>query len=97
MIHQGHLKAGDHVSHRPLARRLGISTIPVMQGLRTLEGRGVLVRDRRGVTRVRCFTPKEIYATLALREAAESTAARFCAEDATDEELAVFHDTTCLN
>jgi DNA-binding GntR family transcriptional regulator len=89
LIRSEQFRPGDHIAHRPLAQRLGVSIIPVMHALRKLEGQGVVQRDADGSARVRSFTPHEVYAALALREAVEGAAAGLCAALATDEELAV--------
>ena len=88
-ILSGTLKPGAHIPHLPLAHRLHVSNNPVIQVLRKLEGQGLLERGADGVCRVRDYSPREFYAALAVREALEGVAARFCAENASDEELAV--------
>ena len=88
-ILSGELKPGDHIPHLVLARKLNVSNNPVIQALRKLEGQGLLQREADGECRVRNYSPQELYAALAVRESLEGAAARFCAENATDEELAV--------
>jgi len=88
-ILSGQLKPGDHIPHLTLARKLKVSNNPVIQVLRKLEGRGILDRAPDGVCRVRDYSHREIFAALAVREAIEGVAARFCAQFGTDEDLAV--------
>jgi len=85
----GRLKPGDHIPHLGLAKKLKVSNNPVIQVLRRLEGQGILDRGADGVCRVRDYSPRELYGALAVREAIEGAAARFCAETADDEEMAV--------
>ena len=85
----GELKPGDHIRHLSLARQLNVSNNPVIQVLRRMEGQGILERGSDGACRVRDYSPQELYGALAVREAIEAVAARFCAQYATDEELAV--------
>lgn len=88
-IQTGKLKPGDHIAHLKLARQMKVSNNPVIQALRKLEGQGLLERTPDGMAMVRNFSTRDIYAALVLREAIEGVAARFCAEYATDEEMAV--------
>ena len=88
-IRTGSLKPGDHIPHLSLARKLNVSNNPVIQILRRLEGQGILDRGADGICRVRVYSMQELYGALAVRGAIESAAARFCAEMATDEEMAV--------
>ena len=85
----GDLRPGDHIAQLALARKLNVSNNPVIQVLRRLEGQGVLTRESDGLCRVRDYSARELYGALAVREAIEGAAARFCAETATDEEMAV--------
>ena len=89
MIEDGTLKPGDPIRHQWLASELGVSNNPVIQTLRRLEGLAVLEHMPSGETRVREHSNREIYAAYAVREAVEGMAARFCAELATEEEIAV--------
>jgi DNA-binding GntR family transcriptional regulator len=88
-IASGELRPGDHIAHLTLANKLRVSNNPVIQVLRKLEGRGILERTPDGACRVRSYSPHEVYSALAVRESIEGVAARFCAECATDEEMAI--------
>lgn len=88
-ISSGELRPGDHIPHLTLANKLHVSNNPVIQVLRKLEGRGLLERTPDGACRVRSYSPQEVYSALAVRESIEGVAARFCAQYATDEEMAI--------
>lgn len=81
----GSLKPGEKVTADALARRLGISHIPVREALRFLEAEGQLVRDQRRL-RVAALSREEaedIYHTRELleREAIAIGVPRLTAED----------------
>ena len=88
-IAAGELRPGSRLVHRKIARELGVSTIPVVQALRKLEGMGMLRRHLDGGTRVRDWGEGELRCVYLLREVLDGTAARICAERATEEDLAV--------
>ena len=88
-IASGELKPGDHIAHLALAQKLGVSNNPVIQVIRRLEEQGVLDRAPDGESRVRSYSYEEIYGILSVREAIESAAARFCAQKASDGEMAL--------
>jgi DNA-binding GntR family transcriptional regulator len=83
MILRGHLRPGSPLSRRRLANELGMSVLPVSDGLRRLEADGLVETRARAGTRVRVPTPADIENLYELREALESQSARLFAERAT--------------
>ncbi len=81
MILKGQLKPGDRLRQDELARTFGVSTMPVREALRQLQAEGLVVfHPRRGATvaRISVSEYEEIYL---IREALETLACRWAAED----------------
>jgi DNA-binding GntR family transcriptional regulator len=81
MILKGHLKPGDRLRQDELANTFGVSTMPIREALRQLQAEGLVVfRPRRGATVARPSVSEyeEIYL---IREALETLACRWAAED----------------
>src|SRR3990170_4757970 len=86
MVLQGELPSGKRVSQRRLAKRLGCSTVPVLEAMRRLESDGLLVKEPRCMARVRELSVSELEGLYLVREGLEAVAARLaatriCAED----------------
>lgn len=79
----GALPLGSPVSGRGLARRLGMSLLPVAQALKQLEGDGLVESRPRAGTVVRKPTREDIIGHYVVREALETQSARLFAEKAT--------------
>ncbi len=86
MILRGQLRPGSPLSRRRLAQELGMSVLPVTDGLRRLEADGLVETRARAGTRVRVPTATDIENLYELREALESQSARLFAERATPAE-----------
>lgn len=81
MILSGDLKPGDRLRQDDLANTLGVSTMPIREALRQLQVEGLVVfRPRRGATvaKIAVSDYEEIYF---MREALETLACRWVAED----------------
>ena len=89
MIESGAIKPGEQIVHRTIARELGMSTIPVIEGLRRLEGMDLLDVVPGIGARVPEWTSGDLIDAYNLREGVEPVAARLCAERATADERAV--------
>jgi DNA-binding GntR family transcriptional regulator len=87
-ILSGDLPLGSPVTRRPVAKRLGISLIPVAAALNRLESEGLVESLPCIGTRVRVPTAEDIVGHYQLREALEVHSARLFAETASTEERA---------
>jgi DNA-binding GntR family transcriptional regulator len=76
----GVLRPGQELSLRELAGRLGVSTIPVREALRRLEGQGLLVAGNgRGSARVAALDAEDLHGIYRLRLVLEpEIASRSC-------------------
>jgi len=75
----GVLPPGQELSLRELADRLGVSTIPVREALRRLEGQGLLVTTPGRSSRVAPLDPADLHGIYRLRLALEpEIASRSC-------------------
>src|SRR5882724_9477169 len=79
MILRGTIAAGEPVTERLIAVRLGMSRTPVREAIRRLEGEGTLERQRNGALVVRPFSMEEFLHVLAVRRLLEGEAARLAA------------------
>lgn len=79
MILRGTLAAGELVTERQIAVRLGMSRTPVREAVRRLEGEGTLERQRSGALVVRPYSMEEFLHALAVRRLLEGEAARLAA------------------
>jgi len=81
MILKGHLKPGDRLRQDELANTFGVSTMPIREALRQLQAEGLVVfRPRRGAT-VASLSVSEYEEIYLIREALETLACRWAAED----------------
>ena len=79
MILRGAIAAGEPVTERLIAARLGMSRTPVREAVRRLEGEGTLERQRSGALVVRPYSMEEFLHALAVRRLLEGEAARLAA------------------
>jgi len=79
MILRGTIAAGELVTERQIAMRLGMSRTPVREAVRRLEGEGTLERQRSGALVVRPYSMEEFLHVLAVRRLLEGEAARLAA------------------
>ena len=79
MILRGAVPAGELVTERQIAARLGMSRTPVREAVRRLEGEGTLERQRSGALVVRPYSMEEFLHALAVRRLLEGEAARLAA------------------
>jgi DNA-binding GntR family transcriptional regulator len=82
-ILRGEFRPGMPLSRRRLAKRLGMSVLPVSDALRRLEEDGLVESRARAGTRVRVPNERDVRDLYELREALESQAARLFAARAT--------------
>jgi DNA-binding GntR family transcriptional regulator len=81
MILDGQLKPGDRLRQDELANTFGVSTMPIREALRQLQAEGLVIfRPRRGATVAR-LTVSEYEEIYCIREALETLACRWAAED----------------
>jgi len=88
MILRGAIVAGEAVTERQIAGRLGISRTPVREAVRRMEGEGTLERQRGGALVVRPYSLEEFLHALAVRRLLEGEAARLAAGRLAPEVLA---------
>ncbi|MBS0538493.1 MAG: GntR family transcriptional regulator [Proteobacteria bacterium] len=88
MILRGKIVAGEAVTERQIAGRLGISRTPVREAVRRLEGEGTLERQRSGALVVRPYSLEEFLQALSVRRLLEGEAARLAAGKMSAEVLA---------
>jgi len=86
-ITTGALKPGSRLVRRDIAKRLGISTIPVIEALLRLEQDGLLESKPNCGARVKPLTLNTIVNECVLREALECQVARLVAETITGARL----------
>src|SRR5258708_7561286 len=79
MILRGTIAAGEPVTERLIAARLGMSRTPVREAVRRLEGEGTLERQRGGALVVRPYSMETFLHALAVRRLLEGGAARLAA------------------
>jgi DNA-binding GntR family transcriptional regulator len=81
MILKGHLKPGDRLRQDELADTFGVSTMPIREALRQLQAEGLVIfRPRRGAI-VASLSVSEYEEIYRIREALETLACRWAAED----------------
>ncbi len=83
----GRLKPGARLVRQVVSKRLGVSTIPVIEALYMLEIDGYVENRPLFGCRVRTLSLEDVDDDLMLREALECQAARLCAENALPEAL----------
>lgn len=92
LIIEGHLPPGTPLRLQPLARRLGVSVMPVREALRALEAeRLVAFSPHRGAT-VLQVSSEEIEEIYAMRAALERLAARIAMERITPEAVTALRE-----
>ena len=79
MILRGAIAAGEPVTERLIAARLGMSRTPVREAVRRLEGEGTLQRQRNGALVVQPYSMETFLQALAVRRLLEGEAARLAA------------------
>lgn len=92
MILRGSIAAGELVTERQIATRLGMSRTPVREAVRRLEGEGTLERQRDGSLVVRPYSMEDFLHALAVRRLLEGEAARLAAGKVSREVLAAARD-----
>jgi DNA-binding GntR family transcriptional regulator len=85
---RGDLQPGDRVPIATLARELGVSQIPVREGITRLEAEGLLAFETHKGAVVPRLAPADIEETFAIRAELEGLAARRAAAAITPERLA---------
>jgi len=88
MLAQGEFHPGQRVSQSKLARRLGCSTVPVVEAMRRLESDGLLVKQPRKMAKVRELSATDVEGLYLLREGLEAVTARLAAQRISDEQAA---------
>jgi len=88
MLLAGEFLPGQKLSQLQLARKLGCSTVPVVEALRRLESDGLVTKTARKIARVRAFTLQELRDLYLLRASLEGVLARLCARRITSREVA---------
>jgi len=74
LVFRGELRPGDRLIEEQLCTRLGVSRAPVREGLRILEGAGLVVRRPRAGVSVTPLTPRDVFEILTYREGLERMA-----------------------
>src|SRR5918998_187175 len=85
---RGDLRPGDRVPIATLARELGVSAIPVREGVKRLEAEGLLAFETHKGAVVPRLAPADVEETFAIRAQLEGLAARRAAETIGAERLA---------
>lgn len=86
-ILEGKFRPGERLVRRTIAKRLGISYVPVTEALYMLELDGLVQNLPKHGCRVRELTLEQIQNDHAIREALECQSARLAAEKGTKEQL----------
>jgi DNA-binding GntR family transcriptional regulator len=84
-IASGIIPFGEKLSEARLAKRFGVSRMPVREALKELEASGFVAIEHRRGTFVRRLSRPEILDLYEVREAVECMAARLCANRASNE------------
>src|SRR5689334_1510764 len=93
-IASGKLAPGQRVMEVEVAEWLNVSRTPVREALRRLEGDGMLAVEPRTGLVVTSITREAMLELYVMREVLESTAARLCAEHASEVELMALEELT---
>ncbi len=88
MIVEGDLVPGSRLNKKVIAETLAVSLTPVNDAVRRLEGERLVVQAGKEGYVVRSYTDKDLADIYVLRAGIESIAARLCALEASDEDLA---------
>jgi DNA-binding GntR family transcriptional regulator len=90
-IWDGRIGRGERVREEEIARNLGVSRTPVREALQRLQQRGLLVVGAgRGLV-VNGLRHDQVIELYAMREILEGSSARFAAQHATEDEVAMLH------
>jgi len=90
-ISDGRIAAGERVREEEVARNLGVSRTPVREALQRLQHRGLLsFGPTRGLA-VAQLSHQQVVELYAMREILEGSAARFAAQHATPDEIAILY------
>ncbi len=81
MILNGQLKPGDRLRQDELANTFGVSTMPIREALRQLQAEGLVTFQRRRGARVAKLSVSDYEEICRIREALETLACRWAAED----------------
>jgi DNA-binding GntR family transcriptional regulator len=92
MLTGGKLLPGQRVSQSELARRMGCSTVPVVEAMRRLESERLLVKQPRKMATVRKLSLADIEGLYLLREGLEAGTVRLCVERMTEEQAQKLSD-----
>jgi len=93
-IASGKLQPGERVMEVEVAEWLDVSRTPVREALRRLENEGMLSLESRTGLVVSSITRDAMLELYVMREVLEGTAARLCAENASDIELMELEEIT---
>jgi DNA-binding GntR family transcriptional regulator len=93
-IATGKLAPGQRVMEVEVAEWLNVSRTPVREALRRLEGDGMLAIEPRTGLVVTSITREAMLELYVMREVLESTAARLCADHASEVELMALEELT---
>lgn len=74
LVFRGELRPDDRLVEEHLCERLGVSRAPVREGLRILEGSGLVVRRPRAGVRVAGLSQNDVFEILTFREGLERMA-----------------------
>lgn len=74
LVFRGELEPDSRVVEEHLCTRLGVSRAPVREGLRILEGSGLVVRRPRAGVRVASLSQNDVFEILTFRESLEQMA-----------------------
>lgn len=93
MISSGQIKPGVPLVQRELAKKLGTTTTPVREALKSLEAEGLIGKaEGRNSLQLKELKEKDYYERGIMRRAIESEAARLCAKNATEAELVLIKE-----
>jgi DNA-binding GntR family transcriptional regulator len=81
MIYRGQLNAGERIVERDLARRLGVSRIPLREGIVRLESEGLIRSVPRSSNHVASMGPTDLLEIYSMRLWLEPPAARLVTVD----------------
>lgn len=87
LITSGELPAGERLTERGLAARLGVSPTPIREAIARLVHERLLVRVDGRILHVAALSPRRLWEMSLIQAALRGVAARLAAESATDAEL----------
>jgi GntR family transcriptional regulator, rspAB operon transcriptional repressor len=92
-IVEGRLQPNERIKQDAVAKRLGVSRLPVREALRELASEGLVTLERDVGARVTSLDPRELVEVYLLREAIEPMMVAQAAHRITDAELAAAWET----